>query len=252
MQSAIVSLPAIDIVISTRWPVPTIQSSLKRSPGWRIEKDRTMSDMTLWGFDGSTYVRTVKMVLAEKGVTEFKQVPLNVLKGEPKTPEHRERHPFGKVPVLDHDGMRILETTAIARYLNDVLPGKSLIPSTPQNRARMDMIIGLVDSYGYGALTGGVAAYHLFPDFVGGKNEAMRKGGLENGRKMIELAMKTKGSSPFIAGDLSLADLYLAPIAFYVSLTPDKDALFNVPGFSDWWTKIQALPSFKDTQPTLG
>ena len=180
-----------------------------------------MSDMTLWGFDGSTYVRTVKMVLAEKGVTDFKQVPLNVLKGEPKTPEHRERYPFGKVPVLDHDGMRILETTAIARYLNDVL-------------------------------TGGVAAYHLFPDFVGGKNEAMRKGGLENGRKVLELAMKTKGSSPFIAGDLSLADLYLAPIAFYVSLTPDKDALFNVPGFADWWTKIQALPSFKDTQPNLG
>ena len=151
-----------------------------------------MSDMTLWGFDGSTYVRTVKMVLAEKGATQFKQVPLNVLKGEPKTPEHRERHPFGKVPVLDHDGMRILETTAIARYLNDVLPGKSLIPSIPKDRARMDMIISLVNSYGYAALTGGVAAYHLFPDFVGGKNEAMRKGGLENGRKMIELAMKTR------------------------------------------------------------
>ena len=211
-----------------------------------------MSEIVLWGFDGSTYVRTVKMVLAEKGVTEFKQVPLNVLAGDPKTPEHRERHPFGKVPVLDHDGMRILETTAIARYLNDVLPGKSLIPSTPKDRARMDMVIGLIDSYGYGALIGGVAAYHLFPDFVGGKNDAMRKSGLENGRTMIELAMTTKGSSSFIAGDLSLADLYLAPIAFYVSLTPDKDALFNVAGFADWWTKVQALPSYKDTQPNLG
>ena len=40
-----------------------------------------MSDITLWGFDGSTYVRTVKMLLAEKGVTQFTQVPLNVLKG---------------------------------------------------------------------------------------------------------------------------------------------------------------------------
>ena len=91
-----------------------------------------MSEIVLWGPDVSTYVRTVKMVLAEKGVTEFKQVPLNVLEGEPKTPEHLERHPFGKVPVLDHDGARILETTAIARYLNDVLPGKSLVPPTPK------------------------------------------------------------------------------------------------------------------------
>ena len=211
-----------------------------------------MSDITLWGFDGSTYVRTIKMLLAEKGFTQFKQVPLNVLEGEPKRPEHLERHPFGKVPVLDHDGMRILETTAIARYLNDVLPGRSLIPATPKDRARMDMIIGIIDSYGYGALIGGVAAFHLFPDFVGGKNEAMRKGGIENGRKAIELAMKAKGSSSFIAGELSLADLYLAPIAFYVALTPDQDVVFDVDGFADWWTKIQALRSFKETEPKLG
>lgn len=211
-----------------------------------------MSDITLWGFDGSTYVRTVKMLLAEKGVTQFKQVPLNVLEGEPKQPEHLERHPFGKVPVLDHDGLRILETSAIARYLNDVLPGRSLIPATPGDRARMDMVVGIIDSYGYGALVGGVAAYHLFPDFVGGKNDAMRDSGLENGRKVIEFAMRTRGASPFIAGELSLADLYLAPVAFYVSLTPDKDALFGVEGFGDWWAKIQALQSFKDTQPDLG
>jgi glutathione S-transferase len=211
-----------------------------------------MSDMTLWGFDGSTYVRTVKMLLAEKGATQFKQIPLNVLEGEPKQPEHLERHPFGKVPVLDHGGLRILETSAIARYLNDVLPGKSLIPATPQDRARMDMIIGIIDSYGYGALVGGVAAYHLFPDFVGGQNESFRTNGIETGHKVIELAMQTKGTSPFIAGEVSLADLYLAPIVFYVSLTPDKEAVFNVDGFADWWTKIQALPSFKATQPNLG
>jgi len=133
-----------------------------------------------------------------------------------------------------------------------VLPGKSLIPATPKDRARMDMVVGLVDSYGYGALVGGVAAYHLFPDFVGGKNEAMRAGGLENGRKVMELAMQTKGASPFIAGELSLADLMLAPIVFYVSLTPDKDAALGVEGFDNWWAKMQALPSFQATQPKLG
>lgn len=211
-----------------------------------------MPKMTLWGFDGSTYVRTVKMLLAEKAATDFEQIPLNVLAGEPKNAEHLARHPFGKVPVLDCDGMRILETSAIARYLNDVLPGKSLIPATPEDRARMDMVIGIVDSYGYGALVGGVAAYHLFPDFVGGKSDAMLKAGLENGRKVIEFAMKTKGASPFLAGELSLADLYLAPIIFYVSLTTDAPSLFNVVGFPDWWSKVQALKSFQDTQPVFG
>lgn len=211
-----------------------------------------MSDMVLWGFDGSTYVRTIKMLLAEKSVTDFKQEPLNVLAGEPKQPEHLARHPFGKVPVLDHDGMRILETSAIARYLNDVLPGKSLVPATPKDRARMDMMVGIFDSYGYNALIGGVAAYHLFPDFVGGKNDEARKAGVENGRKVLELAMQTRGSSPFITGELSLADLYLAPILFYVALTPDKDAVFGVDGLAEWWTAIQALPSYKETEPNLG
>jgi len=208
-----------------------------------------MSDITLWGFNGSTYVRTIRMLLAEKGVSRYTQMPVNVLEGETKTAEHLLRHPFGKVPVLDHDGMRILETSAIARYLNDVLPGPALVPATPNDRARMDMVIGLVDSYGYGALLGGVAAYHLFPDFVGGKNESARHSGIETGRKVIELAMQTKGASPFIAGNLSLADLYLAPIVFYVSLTPDLAAVSTIPGFSDWWAKVQALPSFRSTNP---
>ena len=211
-----------------------------------------MTKMILWGFDGSTYVRTVKMLLAEKGVTDFEQVPLNVLEGDPKKAEHLERHPFGKVPVLDHNGLRILETSAIARYLNDVLPGKSLVPAKPEDRARMDMAMGILDSYGYGALIGGVAAYHLFPDFVGGKNDAMLRAGIDNGRKVIEFAMKTKGASPFIAGELSLADLYLAPVVFYVSLTPDATTVFAVDGFADWWGRVQALKSFQSTQPKLG
>ena len=216
-----------------------------------------MSDLTLWGFDGSTYVRTVKMLLAEKGVTDFRQVPLNVLEGEPKTPEHLERHPFGKVPVLDHgaldhDGLRILETAAIVRYLNDVLPGPSLVPGTPRDRARMDMVVGLVDSYGYGALVGGVAAYYLFPGFVGGQNDVTRQAGIEAGRKVIEFAMQTRGVSPFIAGGLSLADLFLAPILSYVMMTPDAAAATDVPGFAEWWDRVQALPSYKATQPNFG
>jgi len=213
-------------------------------------EDKSMSDITLWGFNGSTYVRTIRMLLLEKGVSDYRQVPVNVLSGETKTPEHLLLHPFGKVAVLEHDGMRILETAAIARYLNDVLPGSSLIPATAKDRARMDMIIGVIDSYGYGALLGGVAAYHLFPDFVGGKNEAARKNGIEVGRKVIEFAMQTRADSAFIAGDLSLADLYLAPILFYVSLTPDLAAVSSIPGFAGWWAKIQALPSYQSTNPT--
>ena len=65
--------------------------------------------------------------------------------------------------------------------------------------------------------------------------------------------MQTRGEHrPFIAGELSLADLYLAPIAAYLAMTPDQDLLFNVPGFQDWWGKVQAMPSFMSTSPDAG
>jgi glutathione S-transferase len=207
-----------------------------------------MADIKLWGFNNSTYVRTVRMVLHEKGVTDYEQVPVNVMKGEPHSPEHRERHPFGKVPVLDHGDFRIIETAAIANYLNSVLPGPSVIPSDPKDRARMDMAVCILDSYGYGALIGGVAAYHLFPDFVGGKNDEARRTGLETGRLVLETIMRIKGDSPWIAGGaLSVADFFLAPILAYVAMTPDKDPLFAVPGLADWWARVEGLEAFRTT-----
>ncbi|MDX1402392.1 MAG: glutathione S-transferase family protein, partial [Kiloniellales bacterium] len=199
-----------------------------------------MGKPTLYGFDGSTYVRTVRMVLAEKGA-EYDQVPVNVLEGEPRQAEHLARHPFGKVPVLDHDGLRLLETSAIAPYLDEVLPGESCTPDNAQDRARMRMVMGIVDSYGYPALVG-VAGYHLFPDFIGGKNDDARAEAMKSSKLVLKEIMKVRGNDPFIAGDRqSIADFYLAPICFYVSLTPDAEELFATPGFSDWWDRIQGL-----------
>jgi glutathione S-transferase len=179
-------------------------------------------------------------------------VPVHVLKGEPRQPEHIARHPFGKVPVLDHDGFRIIETSAIAPYLDEVLPGPSFTPDNPKDRARMRMAMGIVDSYGYGALIG-VAGYHLFPDFIGGPDEEARKQGIVSSRRVLHELMKLRGGNAFIAGERpTLGDFYLAPICFYVSLTPDANEVFAVDGFAPWWERMQAMPSYQATAPQLG
>jgi len=210
-----------------------------------------MAGIVLYGFDGSTYVRTVRMVLAEKAA-QYELVPVHVLKGEPRHPEHLARHPFGKVPVLDHDGFRIIETSAIAPYLDEVLPGPSLTPSNPKDRAHMRMAMGIVDSYGYSALIG-VAGYHLFPDFIGGPDDEARQRAITTSRLVLRELMKLRGTDPFIAGERpSLGDLYLAPICFYVALTPDAGEVFAADGFATWWERVQALPSYQATAPQLG
>jgi glutathione S-transferase len=207
-----------------------------------------MTGIVLYGFDGSTYVRTVRMLLAEKGAY-YEQVPVNVLKGEPRQPEHLARHPFGKVPVLDYDGFRIIETGAIAPYLDEVLPGPSFTPDSSKDRARMRMAMGIVDSYGNSALIA-VAGYHLFPHFIGGPDEEARKHGIANSRHVLQELMKLRSGSVFIAGERpSLADFYLAPLCFLVSLTPDANEVFTVDGFVRWWEQVQAMPSYQATAP---
>ncbi len=211
-----------------------------------------MSDkLTVYGFDESTYVRTVRMILAAKNA-EYDLVPVDIMVGENKQPEHLARHPFAKIPVVDHGDLRLIETGAITRYLNDVLPGKSLVPGDARDRARMDMAICIHDSYGYGALIG-LAAQHLFPEFVGGKNEEMRVDCLEKSRLVLTEIMKLRGDDPWIAGaEPSLADYLVAPVCCYVDMTEDAGAAFDVPGFADWWARVQGLDVYTSTAPASG
>lgn len=211
-----------------------------------------MSDKpVLYGFDGSTYVRTVRMVLAENGV-DYEQVPVNVLAGEPRQPEHLARHPFGKVPVLDIDGMRLRETDAICRYVDETRPGPSLVPASARDRARMTEAVNMINSYGYPALVG-LAGYHLFPEFIGGQNDEARARCEKESVKLIELLTDKKGEDKWLAGSQpSLADFFLAPIIFYLTLTPEADKILAVPGMADWWKAVNEIDSFKQTEPDLG
>jgi glutathione S-transferase len=41
---------------------------------------------------------------------------------EPQDPAYRQIHPHGKVPAIEHDGVRVFEAAAIALYLGDAFP----------------------------------------------------------------------------------------------------------------------------------
>jgi glutathione S-transferase len=65
--------------------------------------------------------------------------------------------------------------------------------------------------------------------------------------------MRVRGDSEWIAGDKpTLADLYLAPACFYVSLVDDAPKVFDAQGFQQWWDRMQQLESYRTTEPDLG
>lgn len=203
----------------------------------------------LYGYSPSTYVRTARMVLADHNV-DYDQVEINVLGGETHLPDHIARHPFGKVPVLDIDGMRLRETNAICRYIHETRSGTSSIPEDAKQRAKMNEAISVYDSYGYVAMLK-IAAYHLFPDFIGGPNDEILAQAHTDTEKVMSLLMEQSG--PWILGDApSLADYFLAPVIFYVAMTPEMARIQELPGVAAWWEAMNGHATYKATEPVLG
>src|ERR1043165_3887329 len=89
--------------------------------------------------------RRVRIFLAEKGV-DLPETPLDIMKREHKSDEHKARNSLGQVPtlVLD-DGTAISETVAICRYLDETNDGPPLFGTAPAERALVDMWIRRIE-----------------------------------------------------------------------------------------------------------
>src|SRR6202049_3678006 len=103
-----------------------------------------MSQFIVHTIPGSPFARAVLATLEEKGAS-YRVSP--VAPGTFRSPEHLARHPFGRVPVLEHNGFSLYETQAILRYLDRVLPVPVLTPADPKRTARMDQAMNVNDWY---------------------------------------------------------------------------------------------------------
>jgi len=211
-----------------------------------------MATPIIYGTEMSTYVRTARMAFEEKPA-QYELVDVSVVRGEVKQPAHLARNPFGTVPAFEHDGMKIYETSPIIRYIDQVCPGTSLTPADPRDRARMNQIISIIDYHGYPSIIGQIVIHRLLPQLVGGTDEKVIAAGTPKAQLVLKEIDRIKGGSKFLAGDqLSLADLYVAPVLFYLSLAPEASLMAPNKGLSAWWEMIQQRSSYKKTQPNLG
>ena len=103
-----------------------------------------MSEFIVHSIPGSPFGRAALTALEEKGA-RYSFSPL--APGGLRSPEHLARHPFGRVPVLEHDDFQLYETQAILRYVDRVLPAPALTPADPKVAARMDQVMNIHDWY---------------------------------------------------------------------------------------------------------
>src|SRR6478736_3096947 len=170
-----------------------------------------MSEFIVHFVPGSPFGRAVLTTLEEKGA-RYSFPPL--APGGLRSPEHLARHPFGRVPVLEHDGFLLYETQAILRYLDRVLPNPAFTPADPRRAARMDQVMNVNDWY----LFQGVANVIVFHRVVGPRvlglapDEAAIEAAMPKARTVFEELARLLGEQSYFAGDaVSLADLMIAP-----------------------------------------
>ena len=207
-----------------------------------------MSEFTVYSIPGSPFGRAVLTTLEEKGAS-YRFSP--VTPGTLRSPEHLARHPFGRVPVLEHDGFLLYETQAILRYLDRVLPNPALTPADLRRAARMDQVMNVNDWY----LFQGVANVIVFHRVVGPRvmgltpDEAAIEAAMPKARAVFDELARLLGGQSFFTGEtMTLADLLVAPHLGLFSFAPEWPALVAPHrNLVAWLARIEARPSLQAT-----
>lgn len=207
----------------------------------------------LHGPSYSTYARTARLALEEKGVAhELNEV--DILSGKGHAPEHLARQPWGKVPAFEHDGFSLFETFAITRYVDEAFPGPALQPADLKARARMTQICGIVDSYAYGAMVGKVFWQSAIVPMQGGTPDAaVIAEGMKTTEKALDVIEGLMTGDLLCGGQVTLADLHLVPVIEYLRMTGPGGAAFAArPKLSAWWDRMNTRETVVRTRPKLG
>ncbi|WP_299752300.1 glutathione S-transferase family protein [uncultured Tateyamaria sp.] len=203
----------------------------------------------------SSYGLAARVVLEEKGV-EYERVVIDA--DTLKSPEHlTDVHPFGKVPALYHGDFHLFETAAIARYVDEAFDGPALQPSDVKGRAQMQKWINITGQYIYPAVIGDLVMQRLAPKigvFGGVTDEAVVSAAvpvIAHQLNLVEQALAD--GAHYLAGDFSLADIMVATMVQYISLTPESaDLLDRRAVASDWIQRVTTRPSYSAAAYDLG
>ena len=209
----------------------------------------TAATLSLIGDPRSTYARTARMALAEKGL-KYAYDP-----AAPHSPPVDAISPYGRVPVFRDGETGLFETSAIVRYIDETFDGTPLVAPNARLRAQMEQWVSLINCHGYDAMVRRYVLQYVFPKGEGGAPD----------RKTIDAALpeiehlltaldKAYGKRNFLVGDaLTMADLFLAPIVVYLGMFPESKALLEkVPNLTRAHAAIAERESFKATAPKVG
>ena len=213
-----------------------------------LDPQGSAGTLTLLGDSRSTYTRTVRLALAEKGIAYTHD------RVAPHTPPVLAINPFGRIPVLLDGPIGLYETSAILRYLEDAFDGPALLPTGPTDVARCEQWVSLVNAHLYDTMCRRYVLQYVFPKGEGGQPDraAIDAAVVEMRPQLAVLEQAYQRSDFLVGGALTMADLFVAPVLAVLPLFAEgKQLLGDCPNIRRAQAALAERPSFVATAPVL-
>lgn len=188
--------------------------------------------------------RQVRIALAEKGL-EFE---LKVERVWDRRQDFLALNPAGTVPVLVEDeGVVVVGRYAIAEYLEEMHPTRSLLGKAPLDRAEVRRLLAWFDDKFSHEVTDNLVEEKVMKRFMGmgQPNSAAIRAGYANVHYHLEYVGYLAERRKYLAGDhFSLADIAAAAhlsCLDYIGDVPWEEH----PRAKDWYVRIKSRPSFR-------
>jgi glutathione S-transferase len=205
--------------------------------------------MKLYCHPGSTTSRAVMLFAAEQNIALDQQV-VDLFTGEQYRPEYESVNPNHLVPVLEDDGFRLTESSAILKYLAEKTSSPAY-PTDLKERARVNEAMDWVNTqlnrdYCYGFVYPQIFGFHKR------RSDEAHQAQLEWGReraqgwlKVLDSHFLGEGKPYLCGGSITLADYFAAPFVHVGELTGSDFAAYRNVG--SWLSRMKALRSWNQT-----
>jgi glutathione S-transferase len=183
---------------------------------------------------GNSY--KVRLVAAQLGVP-LAIVPVDILRGESRTPEFLARNPNGRTPVIDDDGFVLAESNAILAYL---ARGSRLL--TDDRRLEALVLQWLFfEQYSHEPYIA-TSRFWLLHKPDGPERRAALAARRDGGLAALGVMEQHLASRRFFVGDYSIADIAL--FAYTHVAHEGGFALDDFPHVRAWLDRVRSTPGF--------